>query len=758
MNLLAELRRRKVFRVGLAYLVAAWLVAQVAELVADSFGAPDWFMQLLLVVLALGLPLVLFLAWAFELTPEGLVRDADVSPAASAQSSRLLTGLTIVLLALALGYFVWESRFADPAGSEADAGRPGQTDGRAADVSAATSGLGDSIAVLPFESFSADPADTYFADGLADTLLHKLAQIEDLRVIARNSSFQFRGSNRDIREIGAILDVDTVLEGSVQRAGDQVRIIAQLVRTADGAHAWSKTFDGSMEDIFALQDQVAEAIAGQLQVDLTAEERRRMLRNGTDNPTAYDLLMRALNEGFGTQDLADADESDWPPIAMLRQAIELDPDYAQAWAGLSTEYNFLAFRSGSAHKSEAYIEQSRLAAERAVELDPDGYLGYMALGWVAHRHGRSLEAARYFRRALELEPNSVGVLSGLALQLVVSDPEEALRLFERVQSLEPTAAIVHRQKHFALSRLGRYDEAIGELEAGIAKAPEEGVFYRDLADLLIARRGRPDQAARRVSELLRLSPDNLRGLEVMAFAWQAAGDDERAAAWAALILSRHAALDRARLSDAERLVMAGAFEPALQQLEKLSTTAETMGDAARVQAVACIGLGRTECAEQQLRAYGDWIEAMRARGAAWVGWTAARDLLGMLAGEAAGAAAARPMLEGLEAQFQEEAAFFERKSYARAGVAARLGDMDRAMALLEEALSAPGGGIYSHDLLGYPVEVSPLLGPLRGAPGFEDWLQRFRTHREALRERMVRMEAASEILPAAAVERLNAIP
>ena len=285
MPLFEELKRRKVIRVGLAYLVAAWLVVQVAELVADSFGAPDWFMQMLLVLMAIGLPVALLLSWAFDLTPQGLVRDKDVTPSAAASSSRLLSGITIVLLVLALGYFIWESRLSD----RDEPSLPSETSETSETAAMPPEeSMGDSIAVLPFENFSGNKEDEYFADGLTDTLLHKLAQIDQLKVIARNSTFQFKGQNLVVREIGEILDVDVVLEGSVQRAGQQVRIIAQLVRTSDGAHLWSQSFDDSMDNIFALQDQVATDVARQLKVDLNAEQRRRMLRDGTDNPEAYD--------------------------------------------------------------------------------------------------------------------------------------------------------------------------------------------------------------------------------------------------------------------------------------------------------------------------------------------------------------------------------------------------------------------------------------------------------------------------------------
>jgi TolB-like protein/Tfp pilus assembly protein PilF len=747
MSLFEELKRRKVIRVGLAYLVAAWLVAQVAELVAESFGAPDWFMQMLLVLLALGLPLALFLSWAFDLTPQGLVRDRDVTPAIAAKSSHLLSGVTIVLLVLALSYFVWESRWAerDPVADTVAGAEP---------AAAEEPRIGDSIAVLPFENFSGNPGDQYFADGLADTLLHKLAQVDQLKVIARNSSFQFKGQNRDIREIGQILGVETVLEGSVQRAGGQVRIIAQLIRAADGAHLWSQSFDGTMDDIFALQDQVATDITTQLQLDLTAEQRQRMLRDGTDDPQAYELLIRAINEDADYDDMADVDDTAWPPVTLIRQALERDPDYAQAWARLSVEYNFLAFATENSERFPGFVAEAERAARKAIELAPDIADGYVALGWVAHRKGEKLLAEQHFRRALKIAPNNTGALSGLALQLGVGQPEEALRLLTRVHELEPTAVITHRQKHFALSSLGRYDEAIEELRTALEKDPDAGLIVNDLSDLLIARKGRPDEAALSSSRFLRLAPASFEGQAAMVEAWLAASGAEEAEAWAELLLDGHPGSNNARFHNAERLVAAARFDEALEEIDRITDTGTNRWRIFAWRTWACLGARQVECAAQQNRRFQEELNRARNQGRTDRAWGVPPMMTDIMLAELAPGPGDTSGLLATVSEVVAENVYFDAKYFLRAGIAARLGQVDRALEILEQSLADLEPGIIGRDIFGLPVAHTPLLDPLRGEPAFDAWLQRFEAQRAALLQRMRQMEARGEIISADNMRRL----
>ena len=279
---LSELKRRKVYRVAIAYVVVAWVALQFFDLVLENLNMPDRVMQSVMAVIAIGFPIVLVLAWAFDITSDGIK--------ATPGRSKSFGALIVVVSLAALGFAAWTF-----SGGDRVETRPEASASRRAGPWVAKEEIRaiDSIAVLPFESFSENQSDEYFADGLADTLLHKLAQLPNLKVIARNSSFQFKGTNKDAREIGTILEVAALLEGSVQRQGDQVRIIAQLIDPAHGAHLWSGTFDDTIQNIFELQDRIAADIMLELQISISEQDRRRVFRNGTDSPEAYELLMRA---------------------------------------------------------------------------------------------------------------------------------------------------------------------------------------------------------------------------------------------------------------------------------------------------------------------------------------------------------------------------------------------------------------------------------------------------------------------------------
>ncbi len=255
-DVLQELKRRNVFRVGIAYVALAWVIAQVAELALDSFDAPAWVMKTILLLLPLGFPLALFFAWVFELTPEGLKREKDVDRGQSItrQTGRKLDLLIIGVLLIAVGFLLVDKFVFSPEPSDA-ATVIAQQESRTA------RSVGQSIAVIPFVDMSPTGDQEYFTDGLTENLLHALAQIGDIKVAGRTSSFAFKGRNEDLRSIGAQLNVQNILEGSVQKAGNQIRITAQLVNTNDGFHLWSETFDRNLNDIFAVQDEISQQLS-----------------------------------------------------------------------------------------------------------------------------------------------------------------------------------------------------------------------------------------------------------------------------------------------------------------------------------------------------------------------------------------------------------------------------------------------------------------------------------------------------------------
>jgi len=308
-----ELRHRNVFRVGIAYVVAGWLIAQVADLAADAFNAPDWFMQMLIIVLLVGLPVSLFLAWAYELTPEGLMKANEVPADApkDPRSGRVLNIIIIATLTVAVLLLGWDKVRQPSAGVAVS--------------------MDKSIAVLPFEDFSPDGDHAWFAEGLTEEILNSLARAPDLLIASRTSSFAFRGTTEDVPSIAAQLGVAHILEGSVRRSGDRLRVTAQLIRAADDKHLWSENFDGSSEDSIEIQERIAIEIASALETAMNPEELAKMMSAGTRSVEAWETYLRGLALKQASSDRGGQDaEGIADLIAMFNKAVELDPGFADA--------------------------------------------------------------------------------------------------------------------------------------------------------------------------------------------------------------------------------------------------------------------------------------------------------------------------------------------------------------------------------------------------------------------------------------------
>jgi TolB-like protein len=375
MSLFAELKRRNVFRVAFGYVVSSWLLAQVADLVLENIGSPDWVMQSIMLVLALGFPVAVFYAWAFEVTPEGIKREAEVDRAQSIThvTSRKLDRAITATLIVALGYFIWESRFRE-AGEQTGTGAASdpltvqltqdtekesepflsaESATRKTEQKSALSpapGQADedvvqkqSVAVLPFINMSDDPENEYFSDGISEELLNVLVRVEGLRVPSRTSSFTFKGSNKKVTEIGRDLKVDHILEGSVRKANDRIRVTAQLIDVKTDTHLWSETYTRRVDDIFAVQDEIAQAIVDALKITLTGADRKTLTRRSTNNVEAYNKYL--LGRHMWNQ---RSPESLLASTKPLREAVELDSEYDQAWAALADAYALIPeYGSGS---------------------------------------------------------------------------------------------------------------------------------------------------------------------------------------------------------------------------------------------------------------------------------------------------------------------------------------------------------------------------------------------------------------------------
>ena len=710
----------------------------------------------------------------FELTPEGIKKEQDVdrSDSITHQTGRKLDRAIIVILVVALAWFAWDKWVSipqEPASDTSHSPSAGATsDSEQAMASSVESAVENSIAVLPFENFSGDESDSYFADGLADTLLHKLAQIGDLKVIARNSSFQFKGSNRDIREIGEILGVTTVLEGSVQRAGDQVRVIAQLINASDGVHIWSQSFDDTMENIFALQDRIAEEIVQNLQVNLTEDELTRILRSGTDSPAAYDFLMlaRSASADITLDDLAETDAESYLPITLLNRALEIDPDYAQAWVYLSDAYNGLAFQASSREDKVNYTNKAGEYAQKALELDPLLAEAHTALGFFYWRNRNISEAIPSFRKSLELNPNEVGAMAGLGLALVQTNPEEAYRLFVKSVELDPRNFLGYRQQSFALQSMGRIDESVKILEEAAGLFPEQSVFNSDLALVYGFYYGRFDEAASWISHSLKSSGMSLNGgLEMTAF-WRQIIDIGRATAWLERVELQFGVSDDSILAGSKIHMSQGDHESVSRDLQQLLE--RQVGDVPsnpellRIQGFHCLGLAEFDCALEA----GLSIRQIYERGKKMGGnFPIYRRLATLLEGAAYSGlgntekaeATLQPLIEELtEVEFVNMKFGDGGKRYMLADSLSILGRTGEAIKELENSLSLPDGGILALTSSLQPPESNVLFANLRGNPKFEDWLSRFHARRDAIYQSMLELEASGKIISVAAVKSKDA--
>jgi len=372
MSLFNELRRRNVFRVGIVYAIVAWLLAQVLELVLDSFGAPTWVMKTVLVLLAAGLPLALLFAWAFEMTPEGIKREKDVDRGQSVTSitGRRLDRIITVVLVLAIAFLLFD-RFIGT-GRDADYAEMATMEGAnekaplAATAQPVQADQRKAVAVLPFQNLSAEEENAFFASGVHEDILTYLSRISGLRVNSRTSVQQYAGSQLNMKDIAGQLGARYIVEGSVRRAGNQVRVTAQLIDANTDEHLWAENFDRELTDIFAIQTAIAKEIVAQLQAELSPSDARVLAQQPTDNIEAYDLFLQAR---AAMQSSENSNVASWDAIDYLERAVSLDHDYAQAWA-------LLGLAHGEAYwfmedRTEERLAKSKAAIDQALAIDPD---------------------------------------------------------------------------------------------------------------------------------------------------------------------------------------------------------------------------------------------------------------------------------------------------------------------------------------------------------------------------------------------------
>jgi TolB-like protein/tetratricopeptide (TPR) repeat protein len=469
-NLIQKLRKRNVVKSSLSYLIAGWLVLQVLDMLSNFVGYPDWLPRTVLLLLVIGFPFVVAVSWIYEITADGIKKESDLNDADRDPGvSRRFNIVIGILLVTAIGLAVFNAINSNTPSAEID-----------------PVDFEKSIAVLPFTAFSSDENEQHFANGLSDTLLHKLAQLNEIKVISRSSSFQYRGDAVDVREVGQALQVATVLEGSVQRSGDQLRIIAQLVRTDDGSHIWSKTFDRPNDDIFAVQDEIANAVVGSMQVSVSDEEAARLSGSDTRSVEAYNLLTLATEKIYtvpvfgSTPDEYRQEIYTW--LEVVDEALEIDPFYADAYRRKSDFYNSLAFRTPNRQDKLFYVEEGKRAVYKAMAVDQDNPENLVYYAMMLRREGNLAGAEAFYRQAIEKLPNNEALLSGLSLTLgsLGKNPEEQLELIEKLRSRQPDSSFVIRQLGFAYVNLGRSRDAAELYEKQINIMSEKQILANDV--------------------------------------------------------------------------------------------------------------------------------------------------------------------------------------------------------------------------------------------------------------------------------------
>jgi TolB-like protein/Tfp pilus assembly protein PilF len=663
-NFLGELKRRNVYKVAIAYAVIAWLLMQIATQVFPFLEIPNWAIRLVIMLIALGFPIALIIAWAFELTPEGLKRTefADELPK---KSSRNRVWIYVVVIAgvISVGLF-FLGRFTAPPKQSASNGVSSK-----------------SIAVLPFENFSEDKAFAFFADGVQDEILTDLAKIADLKVISRTSVMQYKGGlTRNLPEIAQALKVAHVLEGSVQRSANRVRVSAQLIDARNDAHLWAQTYDRDLADVFDIQSEIAKAIADQLQAKITGIEKQEIAAKATNNAEAYDAYLRGLAlylRGFKDIDFVNSTKS-------LEEAVRLDPKFAQAWALLARGHGNLYFFGLDA--TPARRDAARNALARAQELQPDLAETQLAKAWYLFRVERDYEGAK--------------------------------RVCEGLRPKWPNNSEVPTLMSYVLSRQGHIAEAEVQLQEALTLDPRSVLLLKVFALQAIQNRRFAD-ALKRLDRVLDVAPGDTDAMSGKALVYQAVGELDNAEAALAPLQSATADANTASAFAQQRLLQrrypAGIAllqsslakaDPALEASRSLDRISlgdlqRLAGDAAT--ASASYAQARDEL-EAQLNQQPDNTDVMLGLARAYAGLQDRKLAL-------------QHAEKALELRPESQDVLMARGyQQTLARVASQVGETDRAIKILQYLLTVPYGRPPITPAL---LQLDPMWDPLRGDPRFQ---------------------------------------
>ena len=497
----SELKRRNVYKVAVAYAVVGWVIAQIATQIFPFLEIPNWIVRLVIVLIAIGFPIALVIAWAFEATPEGIRRTEDVDPVAVARAPKKHAWIYVVVIGAAISvalFFI--GRYS--AGSNHSAMPVAPQD--------------KSIAVLPFVNMSADKNDEYLSDGVSEELITALSKITGLQVKARTSSFAFKGKNEDIQKIGELLHVSHLLEGSVAKAGNKLRITAQLIQAADGNHLWSDTYDREMQDIFAVRSEVAQQVADVLKVRLLGEEKRKIDKKPTENLEAYNLYRQGR---YYTDKLSEEGMAKARPL--FEQAIEKDPRFALAYAGMADNYVIAA--DAIIAPREAF-SKAKEAALKAIELDDTLAEAHASLGLVHYHYDWDWAAAeKEFKRAISLNPRSAQSYTLYTHFLCgMKRYDEAQVQGQRALELDPLSVSNYWFLGWGAIYAGRTDEAIKQYSKAIELDPNNP-WNRMFLGRVYLLNGNPQRAVEEMETSHRLQPDDPLALGFLGYAYAVTG-------------------------------------------------------------------------------------------------------------------------------------------------------------------------------------------------------------------------------------------
>jgi len=672
----SELKRRNVYKVAVAYAVVAWLLIQVATQVFPFFELPNWAVQVVVLAAVIGFPVALVLSWAFELTPQGIKREEDVPRRRSRarQTGRKLTAVIILVAALAAGVTIFRFLRSDRGNAQSPVALAAEIERK-------------SIAVLPFENLSEEKANAYFADGIQDEILTRLSKIADLKVISRTSTQHYKSAPENLPEIARQLGVAHIVEGSVQKYGDAVRVNVQLIKAANDSHLWADTYDRKLTDIFSVESEVAKDIADQLQVRLTGREKQVIAAKPTDNPEAYDAYLRGLAYTLKTQ---NTPANYLGAQKYFKEAVRSDPKFALAWALLSY-VDARGYHTTNLQPTVALREEARQAFETALALDLNLGEAWVAKGY--YHYG------------------------------CVNDFETAVRCYEQARKFLPNSSLIPQSLAFVARDRGQWEQSESYFDEAEQLDPRNAFLLTRHAQFYIAMRRFPE-ALRKLDLILDIVPQDTDALVEKATIAQAEGDLPRAATLFAQVqpapgdptaweqLAYQAILERRPAEIISKLQQVlSKPDPEVGYLNGelrfwLGWAQEVAGDHSAARQT-------WQEARQELEGF------LKEQPENW----SIYNNLALIAASVGDKTTAFAMVERAIAlhPLEKDAANSPQSIEILARVAARLGERDRAIAALEQVLSIPcnGGMATGMPLTPALLRLDPMFDSLRGDPRFQ---------------------------------------